>query len=75
MIDNRLPSRQLADYLEGHDKEPAEAILSWSAFYIYDAAKQVLSLPKDNRRAAIDKLPVHIRPLVETEIKRLWKLR
>ena len=67
------PSRQLADYLGGWNENPDPAIASWGALFIYDAARQILTLPKPRRRAAIDSLPGYIQPLVEAEIMRVWK--
>lgn len=76
MPDARLPSRKLADYLSGHDDNPDPSIQSWASFYIYDAAMQIIRLPgKERRRAALEKVPANIRPLVEAEILRIWDLR
>lgn len=76
MPDTRLPSRKLADYLSGYDADPDPSIQSWASFYIYDAAMQIIRLPvKERRRAALEKVPANIRPLVEAEIMRLWDLR
>lgn len=69
------PSEQLAVYLGGKDSNPSAAIRSWSAFFIHDAAVQVCRFDTiEKRRIALGKLPAAIRPLVETEIKRIWKL-
>jgi hypothetical protein len=44
--------------------------------YIYEDACKVLELPtKDERRVALDKVPVLLRPYVEKEVKRVWNLR
>ena len=70
------PSEQLAAYLSGNDPKPSPAIVSWGSFYIHDAAMQVCRIDtREKRRMALGKLPAAIRPLVETEIKRLWPLR
>jgi len=70
------PSEQLVAYLSGNDTAPSPAILSWSSFHIYDAAMQVCRIDtREKRRMALGKIPAAIRPLVETEIKRLWPLR
>lgn len=73
---SKWPSAQLAYLLSGEQAwgDAPEAIRSWAMFYIHDAAKQVLTLPKEKRRAAMDKLPGTIRPKLEAEVKRLWAL-
>ena len=40
---------------------------------IYKGARAILKLPKDNRKAALEKVPPLIRPHLESEIIRLWK--
>ena len=74
----KLPSAQLAELLNGHiawDKA-APAIRSWAAFAIHDAACQVLAITgQEKRRIALDKLPAHIRPMVEAEALRVWNWR
>jgi len=69
------PSEQLADYLTGRvdPDDVASPIKSWAAFFIHDAAKQVMAIDtREKRRAALGKVPPHIRPLVEKEVMRLW---
>ena len=67
------PSAQLHALLTGatvwHDAPPA--IRSWAMLTIHGAAKTILAAPKPRRRAMIDKLPVTLRPILETEIIRL----
>jgi hypothetical protein len=70
-----LPLKQLEAYLTGRDLAPEPAIASWSRFYIYDAAKQILALPKERRVAALQKIPAHIRSMVETEARRLHAIK
>lgn len=73
-----MPSAQIAELLSGKitwDDAPS-SIRSWAAFYIHDAALQVMRLSSaEKRRTALDKLPDAIRPKVEQEIKRLWPIR
>lgn len=73
-----MPSQRLQELLTGRiawDDEDA-SIRSWAAFYIHDAALQVIRLSStEKRRTALDKLPDTIRPKVEQEIKRLWPIR
>lgn len=73
----KKPSEQLADLMMGRatwNDSPA-SIQSWAQRFIYDAAKQILSAEKAKRRAMIDKVPPHMRVMVEAEIKRLWSIR
>ena len=67
------PSAQLHALLTGatawEDAQPA--IRSWAMLTIFDAANTILAAPKPRRRAMIDKLPVTLRPILETEIIRL----
>lgn len=69
------PSEQLSDLLMGlvaWDDAP-DAIRSWAAKPIYDAAKQICGEPdKGNRRNMLGRIPAAIRPRVESEVKRLW---
>lgn len=69
------PSEQLAEYLTGkvHPDDVAPAIKSWSAFFIHDAAKQVIAIKtKESRRVALAKIPPSIRGKVQDEIMRIW---
>lgn len=71
------PSEQLADLMEGRVKwdDAPESIRSWAMFPIYSAANGILKMPKENRRAAIDRAPITVRPILEDQIKRLWKMK
>lgn len=76
-MNNKLPSEQLADLMEGRviwDDAP-KSIRSWAMFPIYSAANGILKMPKEKRRAAIDRAPVTVRPILEDQIKRLWKMQ
>lgn len=42
------------------------------AMPIYIRARAVLALPQAERRAAIDRMPPELVPILEKEIKRLW---
>lgn len=71
------PSEQLRRVLSGEiemESAPA-AIQSWARFEIYRGAAHVLALPdKKARQAALQKVPPLIRPHVESEVLRLWRL-
>lgn len=73
----KWPSEQLHDLLTGKvqwDHAPP-AITSWAAFYIHDAAMQVLAKPdKATRQAALAKITPSIRARVEVEATRLWRM-
>lgn len=73
----KTPSEQLADLMEGRVTwdDAAPSIQSWARFPIYSAARGILKRPKEERRAAIDRAPETIRPILESEIKRLWKMQ
>jgi hypothetical protein len=72
------PSEELEALLMGRiawDDAP-EAIRSWARKPIFDAAKELIAMPdKGTRRNALGKIPAPIRPMVEAEILRLWKMR
>lgn len=74
----KWPTEQLHELLSGHiawDKA-APAIRSWAAFFIHDAARQLVKMPdKEKRRMALGKIPGTIRPHVELEVKRIWPIR
>lgn len=78
VVPGKWPSEQLNDLLTGKIKwnEAQPAIRSWASFYIYDAAKQLVTMPdKEKRRMALGKIPSAIRPYVEEEVKRIWPMR
>ena len=78
VVQGQWPSEQLNDLLTGKVKwdEAQPAIRSWASFYIYDAAKQLVTMPdKEKRRMALGKIPSAIRPYVEEEVKRIWPMR
>ncbi len=72
------PSEQLADLLMcrvAWNDAPA-SIRSRAQLEIYQAAVQILAEPdKGRRRNMLGKIPAPIRPMIETEVKRLWALR
>lgn len=74
----KKPSEQLDDLLWGRvawDGAP-ESIRSWAQLAIHGAAVEVLKIEeKGSRRNALGKIPAAIRPRVEAEVLRLWKLR
>lgn len=69
-------SQKLADLMEGRilwdDADPS--IRSWARLPIYNAAQGILKMPKEKRRAAIDRAPVSVRPHLEAEIMRIYRL-
>lgn len=60
-------------------KEPPEALGKyWAhdlAMPIYERSCQILSMPKDRRRAAINDNPPEIAKLIAVEVRRLYILR
>lgn len=71
------PTEQLNNLLTGAIEWEAatHAIQSWAAFYIHEAAVEVLALPdKTARQLALSNIPQKIRHRVEAEALRLWKL-
>ena len=76
-LDPNRPSVQRDDLLSGRVAwdDAAPAIRSWAMLEIYNAAKTVLAVDgKDNRRNMLAKIPPQIRPIVEAEIMRIWRL-
>ena len=72
------PSTELKALLEGRRalQDVSDAVRSWSRFFIYQAAEEILAMPSKNaRRAAIEKVPANIRDAVKQEVFRLWELR
>lgn len=71
------PTEQLNALLNGQTgwNNAPDAIRSWARFFIYRVAVSVLEMPKEKRRAAIDRTPPSIQPILEAEIKRLYALR
>ena len=69
------PSEQLTAYLSG-ESVGTDAIRSWAAFEIWQAAQQICAMPTlEKRRTALEKIPVTIRPLVKDDMRRIWKTR
>ena len=69
------PSEQLAAYLSG-ESVGTDAIKSWAAFEIWQAAQQICAMPSlEKRRTALEKIPVTIRPMVKDDMRRIWKAR
>jgi len=58
--------------LDDQDK----SIQSACSLPIYQRSKEILNLKtKDERRLELEKLPEKIRPHIEKEIMRLWRIR
>jgi len=72
------PTEILTEVLSGRiDMTSAQkAIQSQARLPIYDAASTILAQPDiTKRRKMLAKIPELIRPYIEDEIKRLWKMR
>jgi len=72
------PTEILIEVLSGRmDMTSApKAIQSQARLPIYDAASTILAQPDiAKRRKMLAKIPELIRPYIEDEIKRLWKMR
>lgn len=69
------PSEQLASYLSG-ESVGTDAIRSWAAFEIWQAAQQICGMATlEKRRTALEKIPVTIRPIVKDDMRRIWASR
>ena len=72
------PSEELDALLRGEMLwiEAPPAIRSWAQFAFYDAARQIMA-GKDRaaRNRMLSRVPEGLRPMVEAEVKRLWKLK
>ena len=70
--------KHLEDLLSGRvaPKDADPRILNWAEFFIWQGACEIISLPSlEDRRAALDKIPETIRPIMEREVKKLWTAR
>jgi len=66
------PSEQLAAYLNG-ESVGCDAIRSWAAFEIWNAAKAICAMPTlEKRRSALGKIPVTLRHYVKDDMRRIW---
>lgn len=71
------PSDIMLQVLEGklnHDDAP-EAVQSMCRLQYHNAAEQILKLPKEKRKKALQRVPETCRNMVEAETIRLWRLR
>ncbi len=68
----------LHQYLSGalpSDQIPA-AVLSWSRFFIHQGAREIVLMEsREERVAALERIPASIRLLVEAEVRELWGIR
>ena len=68
----------LNQYLSGAvaaDSLPPDT-LSWSRFFIYKRAVEILKYPSiEDRREAAAREPEHLREAVKKEVLRVWELR
>jgi len=62
-LDGRVSFGQLDD----HTKQAAKILIHFRAI-------EILQLPKDQRRARIDQMPEAIRPIVEEDIMRQYRI-
>lgn len=71
------PSEQLAAILSGKmlPSEADDAVQSWLRLSVYNLAREVLLLPKDARRAQLDRVTIGLRGMVEYETIRLHGLK
>lgn len=66
-------SKQLIRYLEKGDDNVSDAVKSWARLYIHRKAVSILSMPFDQRKAAID-TSVHSE-MVRVEVIRINNYR
>ena len=71
------PSEQLSAILSGKmlPSEADDAVQSWLRLSVYNLARGVLLLPKDARRAQLDKVTSGLRGMVEDETIRLHGMK
>ena len=74
----KRPSERIFAVLRGEsqlsDEDPP--IQSACSRYIFDGAKEILSIqPLERRRAALSKIPPLIRPHIEAEIMRIHRMK
>lgn len=50
------------------------AVQSWLRHDIFLGADEILALPQYERKAALARIPVLVRPYVENEVRRLWAM-
>jgi len=70
------PSQIMQSIMRGESdlERAAPAIQSACRLPIYNAALNILKMPKGDRRAALDKLPDLIRPYIEAEVIRVFRM-
>lgn len=51
------------------------AVQSWLRHDVFLGAEEILTLPKHERKAALDRIPALVRPYVEAEVLRVWKIK
>lgn len=69
------PSYQLAQVINGHMalEDASDAVRSAARLPLFNIAAEILKLPKQKRREAIDAHPPRLVPHIEAEIIRLAK--
>lgn len=68
-LDHLLSGRMSMD-------EVPPAVASWSSLFVHQGALEVVLMDtKEERAAALNKVPAPVRPYVEEEIRRLWPMR
>lgn len=73
---HKKPSDIMLDVLTGklHHNDAPEAVQSMCMLQYYHAAEQLLGLPKEKRKKALQRIPETCRYMVEAETIRLWRL-
>ncbi len=74
----RPPSWWLNEVLSGrvHMDAAPSSVQSWARFPIFQGAREIVLMEtQDERKAALARIPVLVRPLVEGEVRRIWAMR
>lgn len=74
----KRPQQWLNEVLSGHIpmEDAPPSIQSWARFPIYQGAVEIVLMPtKQEREAALGKIPSSVRPYVEAEVRRIWAFR
>jgi hypothetical protein len=57
-------------------EEAPESVQSWARLPIFQGACEIIAMDtQDERKAELQKIPLKVRPYVESEVKRLWPMR
>ena len=59
-----------------HMDAAPSSVQSWARFPIFQGAREIVLMEtQDERKAALARIPVLVRPLVEGEVRRIWGMR